>query len=693
MQVYITEKPSVGKAIVSYFNKNGANFKQHKGFYIDEAKSSVVTWAFGHLTELYPPEKYDPELKSWKLETLPIVPTEFKRFPKAASKEQYQLITGFIKDATTIIHMGDPDREGQYLIDNLITSTKGKYIKRVLLNALDDESIRKAIDNTKNNSEFKGLSEAAAGRDRADWLIGMNLTRFFTIMGRKGGFTSTFNVGRVKSPTLHLIVKREQEIQNFVEKIFFTITPILSIDNKELPCHFENNQRFNTKEEATVVANYLTNQFATVETIEEKTINQSIKELYSLDTLQIEANKLYNIEPKNTLNILQKLYEKKLTTYPRSDCKYLPESQFNDAELILAHLFLSNTIPNLPQIKVEEKPVAYNDKKVTAHHAIIPTTTPLSIELTEEERLIYNLIAKKFAAMYLPDYSYQQQKITFKVGTYSLTATIKNIINEGYKVLYTESTDEDNNNDETITGSFNLIKGNSFSITNIEVKEGKTTPPKRYTEGSIIKAMNTVTSEDKTLAEILKESKGIGTPATRAKILDDLLATNYIEKKKKYLVPTEKGITIDEALPDSIKSPDFTAKLEITLDQISQGTATLEEAMKEILTFLNTVIGHDYKLENKQYECPFCKTGHLHIKRYIDKDNNAEIKYYRCSNEECKKIIPELNDKPKIVYCPDCNTGIMVSRKSSKTGKVFFACSNYPTCKKTMTETDWQKMK
>ena len=696
MQVYITEKPSVGKAIVNYFNKNGANFKQNKGFYIDEAKSSVVTWAYGHLTELYPPEKYDPELKSWKLETLPIVPAEFKRFPKAASKDQYKLVTGFIKDATTIIHMGDPDREGQYLIDNLITSTKGKYIKRVLLNALDDESIRKAIDNTRNNSEFKGLSEAAAGRDHADWLIGMNLTRFFTIIGRQGGFTSTFNVGRVKSPTLHLIVKRELEIKNFVEKIFYTVNPILTVDNKEFPCSLEDNIRFESKEEATIVANYLNNQFATVEEIEEKTIEQSIKELYSLDTLQIEANKLYGIDPKNTLAILQKLYEKKLTTYPRSDCKYLPESQFTDYWAILTHLISSNTIPSLEFKKpddIKNSPTPYNDKKVTAHHAIIPTLINVTNDLKEEELLIYNLIAKKFASMFLKPYTYHQQKITFTTGQYNLTANVKNILDQGYKVLYTEQAEDKEDPTESIEGTFNIQKGNNFAITSIHVKEGKTTPPKRYTEGTIIKAMNNVTSEDKKLAEILKESKGIGTPATRAKILDDLLSTEYITKQKKYLIPTEKGLAIDAALPDSIKSPDFTAKLEITLDKISQGTSTLDQAMQEILAFLNSVLNSNYKVENNEHICPFCKTGHLHLKRYVDKGSKEEVKYFRCSNDKCKKILPERKGKPRIIHCPDCHNGIMLSRKSSKTGQIFYACSNYPDCKKTMTESDWLKTK
>lgn len=704
MQVYITEKPSVGKALATYFNKNGGNYVKKKNFYIDESVSGIITWAVGHLLYQNSPAQYNDDWKYWKLEHLPMIPNPFKKSVYADKEIQYNTVKGFINDATNIIHVGDPDREGQLLIDELIDDAEeqGKQVDRILLNALDDESMAKAIKNTTNNAQFKGLSNAGEARSQADWLIGFNLTRYFTIKARQGGYTTVFNVGRVKSPTLSLIVNRERAIQNFKESKFYNVLPSVDIQGTLLPCTLNPNKRWDDVEQAKVVANDIINSHAIITDIQSKTVKQEIKELYSLDTLQIEANKRYGMDPKLTLDTLQSLYEKKLTTYPRSDCKFLPQSQFIDASSIIAHLIECGVI--LADINyvtnMDTPPKPFNDNKVTAHHAIIPTKKPLNDvdTLSDEENKIYDLIALKYASMFVSPYTYEEQTILLQAKTYPIKSVIRNITNQGWKNLYTilkhdTSQEETDPNEPIVSGNFNLSIGDDFIVTNCNVKEGKTTPPKRYTTGTIIQAMASVTSEDKELASILKEVKGIGTPATRASIIDELIQSELIQVNKKYIFPTDAGFTLSDMLPDSLNSPEFTAKLEQSLDKVQSGEYTIQDIVNESVSFINDIMRTSTKpIENTEYECPFCHKGYLHLKQYKDKDTNKMNQYYRCSNETCGKYIPELKGKPHIVHCEKCKEGVFISKKS-KTGDVFYACSNYPNCKNTLNHKEWSKQK
>ena len=696
MQLYITEKPSVAKALVDFFNTHNGHFKKIDNYYIDESIHATVTWAVGHLLYSNEPNAYDPKYASWKIEDLPIVPPNFN-FQKSVYKDkkaQYKAIQSLIKDATTIIHMGDPDREGQYLIDELLTDVKGKDVQRVLLNALDDTSIGNALKAITDNSQFFGLSEAGKGRDYLDWLLGINLTRFFTIKARQGGYTSTMRVGRVKAPTLNLIVTRYLDAMSFQKSKYFTVNPSFEIDGMKIPLKLDPHEHFVIEITAETTAESLKNKKATITEINHTTITEPIKVQYSLDSLQVEANKQLGFSPKTTLALLQELYEKKYVTYPRSDCKFLPVSQFSNAQGIISNLINKNALTGQINDFVfdnENKPIPYNDNKVTAHHAIVPTLEVLEKDsLSQKHWDLYQLIVKQYASMFLPAYSYQKIDIKLTCGEYKLQASTKQVLEKGYTVLLPSDTAN------TFTLPFDkLQEGDQVLLNEVIIKTGETKPPKLFTEGTLIKAMSTISSDNAELASKLKEIKGIGTPATRASIIDDLIKEKLIVIDKKSILPTKAGINLIKVLPDEIKSADFTAVMEQDLDHIQDHTKTVESVLEETVSYLMTVFENNKNTSilNTDNPCPLCKAGYLHYKTYKDKTTGEKKEYYRCTNEDCKQVFPVTKKgQPKLIRCPECG-GYYQSRMNKETGDIWYSCSNYANgCKSFMLPEDFDTL-
>ncbi len=697
MQVYITEKPSVAKALVEYFNKNGANFKltKDRGSYADTDQKAAITWAVGHIMGLYQPKQYKEEWAHWNIHDLPILPDDykFKKYVKANLKKRYAAIKALVESATTVIHAGDPDREGQVLIDEILESIKKapKTVKRLKLNALDDKSIKEAMQSIDDNAAYKGLNRAGNMRSIIDWLIGINLSRYFTMVAKKGGYGSTVNVGRVKTPTLAMIVKREKEIQNFKESLYYKLTPILEIDGQQVPVTMNNLTKFDRKEDAEVIAQSIHSAIASVESVDRKEVVQTVNELYNMDTLQIEAAKAFNYTPKQTAEILQTLYEKKLTTYPRSDCKFLPEGQLADAPKILKQIQEAQILPvrlnSIPD-RIYEAPKPFNDKKITAHHAIIPTTLAVKdcfAALSSDEQNIYRLIATKYASMFFEPHKYNQETILFTVNTddeYTLKLTLKNITHEGWKALYRKDVAEKEPNDDAIEGSFQIEESSVYTIIDSRISEHTTKPPKRYTPGSIIQAMTNITSDDPDLAKVLKNVKGIGTPATRATIVDELTSSGLITVEKKYLVPTRESMKLLDFIPDEVKSAEYTALMELDLDALQNNEISEFDLIQKIEGFIRTVLEQKQTVIvfDQSFPCPICNKGHLIFKQYR-KDDDL-IRYFRCSNEECNHTFPAHPDKelPEYVKCPACEQGF-IKEKRSKSGNVFYGCSNYPACK------------
>ena len=694
MQLYITEKPSVAKALVDYFNKNGADFKRTKGSYIDSTQSAAITYAAGHLLFLYTPDRYCSDWKAWRFDTLPLIPPgmTFKKAVYSNKKEQYAIIQELLKQATTVINVGDPDREGQLLVDELLTHTKGKIIKRLLLNALDDESIKKALNALDDNQKYAGLSKAGECRSYIDWLIGMNFTRFFTLKAREGGFRNVMLVGRVKAPTLNLIVERYLEIKNFKKRIYYTVHPYINYRGQEIPLSYD--EQFPTLDAAKEFISSLEGKNAIVQKVESEVVRETIKELYSLDTLQIDANNQLDFSAKETLDILQSLYEKKFTSYPRSDCKFLPESQQKDSPKIVEGLNQIFDL-NIPQPHLSEIQIPFNDKKITAHHAIVPTgELPTQDKLSENEWKLYLLIAKKYASMFFNPFTYQRERISFSMEGTALTLSIKNIVDAGYKEIYADDTSKQEDKEESeITGKFVFIKGQEFPIIKSEAIKRETRPPKYFNEGSIIKAMSSISSEDQELSSKLHEIKGIGTPATRATIIEELIKENLVQTEKKNLIPTEAGIQLISLIPQEIKKADYTALMELKLDEVESGDVKLDALIQETLQFIEKIIqsNKNIQFEDRSVYCPICKNGYLHLKQYTK--DGKKIQYVRCSNELCGKTFPAVKSKAKIVLCPTCKAGYMQSRKNKTTGDIFYSCSRYPDCKQTMSEETFQKMK
>lgn len=695
MQVYITEKPSVARALVDFFNRHGGNFKKVDKYFIDEKASAVVTWAYGHLMYLKAPKEYNPAWAAWKIDTLPIQPDHFnfKKGIRSEAKKQYQTIKSLLKDATTVIHAGDPDREGQVLIDELLEGFKGD-VQRILLNALDDTSIKRALDSLSSNKKYKGLYEAGNGRAYIDWLVGMNFTRFFTIKARYGGYTNTMRTGRVKSPTLNLIVQRWNEVQNFKSKTFWAAIPVVEINGDHILAKLHPATCFDNETDALMIRNKLLGQEAPVTSLKNKVVTEEIKDLYSLDTLQIEANKHLGLSAKETLDFLQDLYEKKYVTYPRSDCKYLPKSQFSESKDIINALNEKKVIPFPIPDPGSDMPKPFNDEKISAHHAIIPTAViPDPAGVNDKQYDLYRLIVKKYASMFFPAYSYKKITLEMTACDLNLVVTAKEDIEKGFKVLV-RKTEKDT--EKTISiNTENIEKGALLKINSVDIQKGQTTPPELYTEGSLIKAMSGISSENKELAAKLKEVKGIGTPATRANIIAELLQEELIILKKKSVIPTDAGIQLINILPDEIKSADYTAEMEGKLDEVQAGKLQLDSVLSDTMGFISKVLDQNKALTvvNKEYPCPVCKVGFLHYKYYKDKDTGEENKYYACNNKSCKqKYFPVgRGNKPKIVQCPKCNKGYFKTIKS-KTGDIFYACSNYPKCRTTMNADDFAEI-
>lgn len=334
-QLIITEKPSVALALSEYFGRHGNPCSREKGHYLTQDKKTCITWASGHILTEYEPGDYNAEWEgAWWKTPLPMVPKPFKRKVMKDKKPLYDHIMELLKDAKVVVNAADPDREGQTLGDEILEGkTEGKVVKRLLLNALDDDSIAKALASVKDDKAYEGLYKAGATRSDIDWLIGMNLTRFFTVKAHDGGYpkNETEAVGRVKGPTVSLIVKRQKEIDEFKPETYFTISALLTINGSKVKAEYDTKDRITNELEASNIVNHSTGKDFVVSSKETEHHEEAVNKLYSLDTLQIDADKMEGISAKETLDALQSLYEKKYTTYPRSDCKFLPESQKKDA--------------------------------------------------------------------------------------------------------------------------------------------------------------------------------------------------------------------------------------------------------------------------------------------------------------------------------------------------------------------------
>ncbi len=691
---YIAEKPDIGKALAAYLWPAG-NCHKEKGFIWQG--DTTVTWAFGHILGFASPEEYGAEYKAWA--NYPVLPKVWKVKPAAAAVAQLAIIKKLLMETDVVVHAGDPDRMGQLLIDQILKYLhfKGK-VQRILINAKDDTSLKRAFSQITDNERYENLYYAGLGREQADWLVGMNLTRAYTVNARKYGYDNTFRIGRVKIPTLALVVNREKEIQNFKSVKHYVLkgtfdqagipfTAMLQ-PSERLPLDEEN--RIKDKKVLQAIKMKLEKAQVVVEDLQEKDTLQQPPLPHSLDTLQVEANKRYGFSPKEVLATVQDLYEKKYVSYPRSDCNYIPASQKEDAKKILPVLQALN-IMGVDKANLEITSKAFNDKKITAHHAIIPTGV-LPESLHDTNRKIYELIAGRYVLQFFPPYAYKKVTFTLAVGDERFTGNGKITKQLGFKAYSQDEEDSMESNSKLPE----LTVGDPVDKAGYAIVDKVTIPPKRFTEGTLLAAMANIwrfVDAKNPNRNKLKEVKGIGTPATRDTIIAELQQNGIkgktidpcMKKVKKELVPTDFGIRLIENIDPSFTVPDTTAEMEYALTEIAEGKKTLAEYMDEVITMVHQNIQY---AENKKFplplgkmaiSCPICQKGEL-VRRYSSKIKKY---FHLCNNPDCvspvtgKKLFYE-DDKgePVIVKCPGCHN--ILSRLVGKNGP-FWLCSKCNT--------------
>jgi DNA topoisomerase III len=590
MKVIIAEKPDQGATLASIF-KN----KKHQGYteiFPNELfpKGAYMTWAIGHLLQLVPPERYRPEWKQWKLETLPIIPERFQYEVEKAKAKQFAIVKELLRkpEVTEIIHAGDAGREGELIVRNIIQmSGVKKPMKRLWLSSLTPKAIYEGFRQLLDEAETRNLYEEACARACADWLVGMNASRVYSILLKQKGMNDVFSVGRVQTPTLAFIVKREKEIEQFRPEPFWEVMAKFHIGGKQYEGKWVDEKReTRIKEEqlAQKIAQFCRNKPAEVKEVqtERKTFHPPL--LFNLSSLQATANKMYQFSPKKTLDILQKLYQKGIVSYPRSDSNYVTKGEAETFPDILQKL---RAFPEyqpffpLPNASILHNKRYVNEKKVTDHYAIIPTeqvTDPA--KLSADERKIYDLVVRRLIAAHYEaavfDYT---TVITLVDGRARFISKGKQQIQEGWRKVISQREEDE----EAILPS--LCEGEQGDVLDVRIKEGKTQPPKRYTEGQLITLMKTAGKflDNEELEKVLAKTEGLGTEATRAAIITTLKERNYIEVKKNQVYATDKAKVLIEAIGDKIlASPEMTAKWEQRLSEIGEGKASAAHFMDQV---------------------------------------------------------------------------------------------------------------
>ena len=634
MRLFIAEKPSVAKAIAEELGvvRRDASSITCQG-------DNIVTWCFGHLLEQAEPDDYLPDdiprtkkgKKLWRIKDLPIFPSEWIVSPRndAGVKRQLAAIGRYIAGAETIVNAGDPDREGQLLVDEVIEHFDAKQpVERFWVSAVDPASIKKGLKALRKNADYAGMRDAARGRSRADWLLGMNLSRAYTLFNQpEFGKGDLIAVGRVQTPTLTMVARRDYAVRNFKPQPFLNIVAALAADEKPFTAKWKpsENQK-GMDEEGKLLINMAVGKelierlsketAATVTSAETKRKKALQPKAYSLADIQIEASRLFGYTAEETLNICQSLYEEhKVTSYPRTDCSFLPESQHADAPGVLAAVAATFPATAVAVAKADPKikSPTFNDKKITAHHGIVPVANTIAWgRLNEKEKNLYRLIAKRYIAQFYPVHEYDATEIVLDIGGETFTAKGNVVVKKGWKILYATPTkpattaattsapiqaDEsskakghkkstrDAEEDQQLPA---LKKGDVCTVISVAGKESQTKPPAYFTEGTLIAAMENIwrSFEDEKLQAQLKEAGGIGTPATRAAIISELRRKTYLEADGKVLHCTEMGRSLLKKVSPQIRSAVLTAKFEEKLKLVEKGECRIDDFVAEYETFI-----------------------------------------------------------------------------------------------------------
>lgn len=610
MIVYIAEKPSVGRAVAAVLPKP---HQQDEGF-ITVANGDVVTWCVGHLLEQAEPEVYNPEYKKWRKEHLPIIPTQWQHQVKAATRKQLTVVKKLIKQADVLVNMGDPDRVGQILVDEVInysgvSKAKRMAAQRCLISDMNPDAIKRSLNDLRRNNDFIPLATSALARARADWLYGINMTRLCTLQGQASGYQGVLSVGRVQTPILGLVVHRDIEIENFVSKPFYEVFIELQTAKQQTytakwkpsaacEAYMDEDGRVLLKKLAETVLKKVINQSGQVVAVTQSVKKQAAPLPYNLSSLQIDASKRFNFNAQKTLDICQKLYEThKLLTYPRSDCRYLPKGHYNDKDSVSQAIAHSCPALNqaLQSADLALKSKAWDDSKVSAHHAIIPTSRKLDgSRLSADEQKIYELVARQYLMQFYPPFTYQEKQIDSEVGGGLFISRQKEVVSKGWKALLPERKGNAEDQEFSAVKLPHVLKGENLLCINGRLDEKQTSPAKHFTDATLLSAMTGIARyvSDPDIKKVLRDTDGLGTEATRAGIIELLFKRGFLSKQGKEIHATEVGRRLILALPEAMVLPDMTAHWESQLEAIAQKRMSYNEFMTPMLDGLQRLVEH-----------------------------------------------------------------------------------------------------
>lgn len=659
MKVCIAEKPSVAREIAEVL---GATEK--KNGYI-EGNGYQVTWTFGHLCTLKEPHDYTPDWKRWSLSSLPMVPPRFgiKLISNPTYEQQFKIIEGLMQKAEMIINCGDAGQEGE-LIQRWVMQKAGAKcpVYRLWISSLTEEAIREGFQKLKEQAEFNRLYEAGLSRAIGDWLLGMNATRLYTL--RYGQNKQVLSIGRVQTPTLALIVNRQEEIENFKPEPYWELKTVY----RDVTFSATKG-KFTQKEEGEKFLETVRTSDFTVTDVSTKKGKEYAPRLFDLTSLQVECNKKYAFTADDTLKLIQSLYEKKVTTYPRVDTTFLSDDIYPKVPNTLNGLVdYSELVAPLKGIKLPKSKRVFDNSKVTDHHAIIPTGVPAR-NLSDNERKVYDLVTRRFIAAFYPDCEISTTTVLGKVEKVEFKVTGKQILKPGWRVVFgadQKDPDADPNQQDEEKVLPDFVIGESGPHQPL-LKETWTTPPKPYTEATLLRAMETAGKlvDNDELRDALKEN-GIGRPSTRAAIIETLFKRNYIRKERKSLFPTATGTELIHVIQEELlKSAELTGLWEKKLRQIEKGSYEARTFLEELKQMVNQIVinvlsdqsGRSITIEQKKAE----------------EEKPKKSKAASASKEagEKRPRKPRKKAVPAPAVCPICHKGTLLR------GKTAYGCSEY----------------
>lgn len=663
----LAEKPSVGRELARVLDCK----KSGNGYL--EGDKYIVTWALGHLVTLADPNVYDKKYEKWDMQDLPMLPQNMKLVVIPESRRQFQAVSSLMKrgDVNELIIATDAGREGELVARWIMMKAgwKGKT-QRLWISSQTDKAIKDGFKNLKPAADYDNLFRSAQARSEADWLVGLNVTRALTCK-----YNAQLSAGRVQTPTLALIVRREEEIRKFTPREYWGITAKLQGFMSTWRDGGKNAQTFD-RNKAEEILKKLQGKPAVLTKVERQRKITPPPAAYDLTELQRDANKKYAYSAKETLSLMQSLYERhKLLTYPRTDSRYISQDVVATLPERLRSCMVDEYKP-LAQEIYRNKPLKtkylVNDAKVTDHHAIIPTEEqPQLYDLSGPERNIYDLVVRRFLAVLMDPYEYEEIRLTMTIGGETFTAKGKRVLSQGWKAAYNRSFQLEEDEDEQTQNLPELSQGQKLKVESVALKPGKTSPPARYTEATLLSAMEHPSGQvsDQNLSRILEETSGLGTPATRADIIEKLFSTFYVERRGKELVPTSKGMQLVELAPEELRSAALTAKWEDQLADIAKGKVRDSEFVDQMRKYATELVT-EVKASNQTYRhdnqtrtpCPDCG-------KYLLRVKGKRGEMLVCPDRECgyRRSLSQTTN----ARCPNCHKKMELRGEGEKQ---MFAC-------------------